>query len=137
MPLYLLYVDLHFSSSIDIHFCSSVDLHFRSSIDLYFTSSVDLHFSSSIDLHFSSSADISKIQDKLSDIRSGNLEKLSDRKKICLTKKNLKCHNIFLVTIKNSFIFCYSANEIMLCLVSITNVKPFGFVNLTQPFIVS
>ena len=30
--------------------------------------------------------DISKIQDKLSDIRSGNLEKLSDRKKTCLTE---------------------------------------------------
>ena len=29
---------------------------------------------------------ISKIQDNLSDIRSGNLEKLSDRKKICLTE---------------------------------------------------
>jgi len=27
-------------------------------------------------------------QDNLSDIRSGNLEKLSDRKKICLTEKN-------------------------------------------------
>jgi hypothetical protein len=31
--------------------------------------------------------DISKIQDNLSDIRSGNLEKLSYRKKSCLTEK--------------------------------------------------
>ena len=31
-------------------------------------------------------AEITKIQDNLSDIRSGNLEKLSDWKKICLTE---------------------------------------------------
>jgi hypothetical protein len=31
-------------------------------------------------------SDISKIQDNLSDIRSGNLEKLFDRKKICLNE---------------------------------------------------
>ena len=30
--------------------------------------------------------DISEIQDNLSDIRSGNLEKLSDQKKICVTE---------------------------------------------------
>ena len=63
----------------------------------------------------------------------GQKENLSDR------KKKLKCHHIFLIIIKNSFIFCFTANEItsrMLCLVSITNVKPFGFVNLAQPFIV-
>ena len=80
-----------------------------------------------------SDPDISKIQDNLSDIRSGNLEKL-------WPKKTLKCHHIFLITIKNSFIFCYTGNEItsrMLGLVSITNVKPFGFVNLAQPLIVS
>ena len=37
--------------------------------------------------NFSRYSDISKIQDNLSDIRSGNLEKLSDRKKIFLTEK--------------------------------------------------
>jgi hypothetical protein len=36
------------------------------------------------------SPDISKIQDNLSDIRSGNLEKLSNGKKICLTEKKTK-----------------------------------------------
>ena len=41
-------------------------------------------------------SDISKIQDNLSDIRSGNLEKLSDQKKICQTKIK--------IAIKNSFI---------------------------------
>jgi hypothetical protein len=43
-------------------------------------------------------AEITKIQDNLSDIRSGNLEKLSDR------KKNLKCYHIFRIAIKNLFI---------------------------------